>query len=301
MRLGGSRGAAGKGAVVLALLLAFAWLAPMVSRQLWQRPVAIKAGHLPRGEVLRLVSGEYAPLVASGAVIRTLFYFGAVLEKNQNNLLVEPEYRQMYHNLAQALKLDPYNQDAYYFSQAVFTWGLGRIRETNQLLDHGMKYRTWDWQLPFWAGFNRAYFLKDSAAAAPYFEQAARLSGNPTFANLAARYHAEAGQEVLGLAFLRGMMASARNERARQLYRTRYQALEALHQLRQAVIAYQQRHGRLPKRLTDLVTAGILPALPSDPYGGAFYLDEAGQVQTSSKLSFARPAEPSASPAPQPE
>jgi hypothetical protein len=33
-----------------------------------------------------------------------------------------------------------------------------------------------------------------------------------------------------------------------------------------------------------MIRAGIIQALPEDPYGGEFYLDEHGKVRSSSKL-----------------
>jgi len=273
---------------VSVFLLCFIWLTLMVSTHLSRRPVAVKAGYLLPAEVLKLVCSEYGTVVADWSIIRTLFYFGTIIEKNRNNVTVTPEYSQMYYNLVQSLKLDPYNQDAYYFSQAIFTWDVGRISETNQLLDYGMRYRTWDWQLPFWAGFNSSYFLKDYVSAANYFQKAATLSKNPIFAKLAARYQYEAGQEELGIAFLETMIHSARNERVLHLYQIRKLALEALMTLKDGVEEYRQRYGVLPEHLSMLVDQRILIKLPEDPYGGDFFLDSEGRVRATSNLSFAR-------------
>lgn len=274
--------------VASVLLLCLVWLTPMVSSHLHQRPVAVKAGRMLPAEVLKPVFSEFRTLVADWSIVRTLFYFGTLIDKNRNNVIVTPEYNQMYYNLAQSLKLDPYNLDAYYFSQAIFTWDVGRIAETNRMLDYGMKYRIWDWQLPFWAGFNSFYFLKDYAAAANYFQRAAVLSENPIFAKLAARYQYEAGHEELGIAFLESMIRSARSEQVRHLYRTRKLALEALKTLTVAVAEYRRRYGLLPEPLSLLVDRHILPQLPEDPYGGDFFLDSEGRVRTTSKLSFSR-------------
>lgn len=266
------------------ILAAYLALLPCLHRSLRTRPVAVKAGYMPKAEILRMTSGEFGTLLADYTVIRTLFYFGTIFDLNQRNITTQPEYAQMYHNLAQALKLDPYNQDIYYFAQATFTWDVGRVRETNKILEYGLQYRHWDWQLPFWLGFNYAYFLKQYDQAAVYFKRAAELSGNDLFTRLAARYFYEAGQEQLGIAFLDTMIQGARDERIRKVYQKRKDALLAVRTLRKAVTRYQAKFGHKPAMLESLVEAGLLEALPVDPYGGTFYLDEAGQVRSTSKF-----------------
>lgn len=266
------------------IFVAYLAFLPGLHRSLQNRPLAVKAGYMPKAEILRMTSGEFSTLLADYAVVRTLFYFGTIFDLNQRNVTTRPEYAQMYHNLVQALKLDPYNQDIYYFAQATFTWDVGRIRETNKILEYGLNYRVWDWQLPFWLGFNHAYFLKQYDQAAVYFKKAAELSGNDLFTRLAARFYYEAGQEQLGIAFLDTMIQGARDERIRKLYQNRKDALVAVRSLREAVSRYQARFGHRPANLRSLVEAGLLEALPVDPYGGTFYLDEAGQVRSTSKF-----------------
>jgi hypothetical protein len=64
----------------------------------------------------------------------------------------------------------------------------------------------------------------------------------------------------------------------------RKEALLALTALQQAVVRYRQRYGRSPAALAELVMTGLIIKLPVDPYGGEFYLDEDGKVQTTSKF-----------------
>lgn len=268
------------------LLLFYFFYVPYLHSFLNSRPIEVKAGFISDADILKTVTGEFRTIFADWTVIRTLFYFGSIFELNQRNIDATPEYAQMYHNLVQALKLDPYNQDIYYFSQATFTWDVGRVSETNKLLEYGLKYRTWDWQLPFWLGFNNAYFLENYDQAADYFKQAAELSGNSLFTKLAARFYYESGREELGIAFLETMIKGARNDQVRQLYQVRRDALVAVQQLRKALEQYQKKHGHNPQKLNELVEAGLIVALPLDPYGGTFYLDDQGQIRTTSKLAF---------------
>lgn len=267
-------------------LVGYLALMPILKKSLAERPLSVKADYMPAAHVVRASTGEFSTLVASYTVLRTLFYFGQLFDLNQRNITKRPEYAQIYYNLVQALKLDPYNEDIYYFAQATFTWDVGRIRETNRLLEYGLKYRAQDWHLPFWIGFNNAYFLKDFEQAAKYFRMAAEITGDNLFTRLAARYYYESGREELGISFLETMLNSARDEQVRRVYQLRHDALVAARELRLAVEKYRKIKHILPDNLNDLVVSGFLAQIPDDPYGGSFYLDSNGQIRSSSKFSL---------------
>lgn len=249
------------------------------------RPVAVKLGYVPSAEVLRVTVGDQKLLVAHVTVVKVLVYFGTLVEKIQNKIVLPPEYQNMYTTLQTAVKLDPYNSDAYYFAQAAFTWEVGRAKEVNQMLDHGMKYRTWDYMLPFFAGFNSAYFLKQYEPAAHYMQRAAELSGNPLLTSLAARYYYESDKSKTGIDFLEMMEKGSKDEQVKKLYRLRRSALQAVSGIQVAVSQFKAQYGRLPARIDELIEFGILKRLPEDPYGGRFFLDNSGSVRTTSKFS----------------
>lgn len=250
------------------------------------RPVAVKLGYVPSAEVLRVAVGDQKLLVAHAAVVKVLVYFGSLVERYQQKIALPPEYLNMYKTLQTSVKLDPYNSDAYYFAQAAFTWEVGRAEEVNLMLEYGMKYRTWDYMLPFFAGFNAAYFLKQYEPAAAYMQRAAEISGDPLLANLAARYFYESNRSDFGIRFLDLMEKGAKDERTRKLYRLRKTALQAVSTIQSAVNRYKEQKNRLPDRIDELVEQGILKRLPEDPYGGTFYLDISGVVRTTSKFAF---------------
>lgn len=251
------------------------------------RPVAVKLGYVPSAEVLRLTVGDQKLLMAHATVVKVLVYFGTLVDKlNNNKIVLPPEYQNMYTTLQTAVKLDPYNNDAYYFAQSAFTWEVGRANEVNQMLEYGMKYRTWDYMLPFFAGFNYAYFLKQYEPAARYMKRAAEISGNPLLTNLAARYFFESDKSEFGIRFLETMENVAKDEQTRKLYRVRRTALKAVLSIQVAVSQFKDKNSRLPDSLNELIESGILVRLPDDPYGGQFYLDNSGTVRTTSKFAF---------------
>jgi hypothetical protein len=273
--------------VLAGLLVAYLAVVIPFTAYMKNLPVALKLGFLPEASVLKVVPGEYHALLAEYAVLKVLFYFGSLDNSSSAGVAGKPEYHGMYKTLEKAVILDPYNMDAYYFTQATFTWQLGRAQDVNRMLAYGMKYRTWDFQLPFFAGFNAAYFLHDYKTAATYMEKAAQLSGRPLFTTLAARYFYEAKETDLGIIYLQGMIRGATDPKIKKVFIMRRDALVAVKTLTEAVERYRDRCGSVPGKLADLVSAGIIAALPRDPYGGAFYLDKEGRVRTTSK--FAAP------------
>ncbi len=254
------------------------------------RPLQLKVGYVPEAKVLKFISADQRYLVADWVVLKVLFYFGSLIEKAEGANIVasKPDYPGMFKMLQTGLKLEPYNADAYYFAQAAFTWEVGRYKEVNNLLDYGMKYRTWDAQLPFFAGFNAAYFMKDYKKAAEYMKKAAEIAQEQQFATLAARYFYEAGETEFGILFIDVMKSSAKDANEKKLYEFRRKALLAVKSIEDAIKLYKRNFGRSPATIAELVSAGFLASVPQDPYGGKFFLDQEGKVRSSSKLSFRR-------------
>jgi tetratricopeptide (TPR) repeat protein len=272
-------------AVFSCFLLAYGLLILPFSSFIAQRPVEVKLGYLPHPQLLKILSADHNLLLAEMSVIKVFFYFGTIVEKWHDNVIIRPEHANMYRTLQSATQLDPYNMDAYYFAQAAFTWELNRVAEVNKLLEHGVKFRTWDPWIHFYLGFNYAYFLKDYGKAAFYLRRAGELSpDNALFARLAARYYYESDQTDVGLAYLETMIAQAKQKAVKETYQVRYNALLAVLTLEKARDAFANKVGRLPGSLDELILAGFLKQLPEDPYGGKFYLDEKSRVRSTSKL-----------------
>jgi hypothetical protein len=53
--------------------------------------------------------------------------------------------------------------------------------------------------------------------------------------------------------------------------------LKALASLRDAAVRYEQKLGRGPRSLDDLVSSGMLAAIPVDPFGAGFVIGPDGQ------------------------
>jgi len=253
------------------------------------KPIEEKLGYLPSIKLLKPLSADQKELTAASLVFKVMMYFGSLVGKAQQGTLLEqqPDLQGMSRLLHNAVHLDPYNMDAYYFAQGFLTWDAGQFKVANDLLDYGMKYRNWDWQLPFFAGFNSAFFLKDYLKAANYYKIAGDLSGSDLHKKLAGRYMQESGQTDLAIGYLTAMERGERNPAMKKSYQIRLAAFKEVRRIEVARDQYQQQRGVLPDSIDQLLQYGLLAPVPVDPYGGRFYLEPSGKVTTTSKFAFA--------------
>jgi hypothetical protein len=251
------------------------------------KPIEEKLGYVPSINMLRYVCADQKTLIGAALLMKVIMYFGGLTDKQfEKTVIVPPDYRGMSNIVHTALKLDPYNIDGYYFAQSFLTWEVKQYEIANKLLDYGMKYRTWDWMLPFFAGFNSAYFLKDYTKAAEYYKRAGEMSGNELHFSLAGRYMQESGQTELAVGYLSAMEKSERNPAVKKNYQVRLAAFKEVRRIELARDRYRESRGALPASVENLVSTGFLSPVPVDPYGGQFYLESGGKVATTSRFAF---------------
>lgn len=271
---------------IICLLLYVVLITPFTT-YLKNKPFVEKLGYVPAVSVLKSVAADQKEMVAASFVLKVLMYFGGLVEKAENQFVVPPDYKSMSRLLHGAVKLDPYNMDAYYFAQSFLTWDVKQYKLANDLLDYGMTYRTWDWQLPYFAGFNSSFFLHDYSKAADYYKRAADLSGNTLFIGLAGRYLQESDQTDMAIAYLFVIAKGERNPALKKTYLTRLTAFRETRRIEVARDRYRETRGAMPKTVGQLVSEGFIFPPPKDPYGGQFYLESDGKVATTSKYAFA--------------
>lgn len=233
--------------------------------------------------VMKLMAFEFRSVVADLHFIRASQFYGGRVASLDAATAADWEW--LYTNLWIATELDPCFEDPYYMGNAFLTWDAGMYHKANTLLQKGMDARAWDWKLPFFIGFNKFYFLNEHKEAADYLLKAYERPGAPPYLpNLAARLYNKEGRTEAALAFLLNFWENERNVKIKKEYEIRIDALQKILSLEKAVAVYKKRTGKLPGTLDMLVREGIIKELPNDPYGGRFFLDAAGSVETTSKL-----------------
>lgn len=275
--------------VTLGLLIAcFAIIFPIFEQ--FRNPVrqAQTRGLILPPPVVRLLTLEFRTVAADFLFVRASQYYGG--RAYRRDAWTKSDYGWLYNNLLVTTELDPYFQDPYYFGNAIFTWGAGAVNEADKLLEKGTNARTWDWQLPFFLGFNKFYFLHDNKGGADDLLIAAKRPGAwDRLPMLAARLYSDAGRTANAIDFLEVFSKNENNVQMKVNYEIRIDALRRILDIEKAVDDYKRKKGKLPKDIHVLVQSGILREIPRDPYGGEFYLDKEGSVKTTSKLAPTMP------------
>jgi hypothetical protein len=238
-------------------------------------------GQLPRGELLKPALLGYHHLGADILWLRML----QVLGKKKNSV---DEHVWLYHAMDVITTLDPLYAYVYYVGGVVLTDMAGRADLSNQLLEKGHAANPSEWNLPFLLGYNHYFVLGDSAKGAEYIGRAAKVPGGPGFlSGLATRMYAESGNPDVALQFLEAMWRENPDVAVREKLEMRVKDViieRDLRRLEDAIQRYRQTERKYPKALSDLVSSGILPAVPEEPLGGSYQLDsETGQVSSSSR------------------
>lgn len=233
--------------------------------------------------ILKIISGGHAQAMAQNLFFKTMFY---------NEVRAEQGYHQIDNKtnlnlLDIATQLDPYNMDCYYYAQALLADQPNSVRPLNTMLLRGTKYRSWDHYPPWFLGCNYYYTLQDKKKAGEYFSEAARRRPDVVFfATFAARSLHEGSETQMAVQVLREMLQQANSPLIAEPIKNRLLAFETVIFLRQALERYSKQFKKPAQKLDDLVDDHILKAIPPDPYGGQFYLNKNGAVQTTSNFAM---------------
>lgn len=163
-------------------------------------------------------------------------------------------------------ELNACHEDNYYLANGLLTWG-GAVAEGNEILQRAMNCRFWDGVPPFFYGVNRVFFDRDRDEAVKAFEVSAeRWPDNvATLRRLAITLRAEQfADERLAVNYLIYQRDSTSDPKLRDMLSKRVIRLQGLLMLREAQRSYETENGVLTD-LQQLVSSGVLPALPQDP------------------------------------
>ena len=248
-----------------------------------REPAQVLAPQSFPAPVLKIISGGHYAAAAQNLYYKTMFYNELRSEDGKFQI----DYKTTLTLLDIATQLDPYNMDCYYYGQASLADQTDFVEPLNTMLLRGNKYRTWDHYPAWFLGSNYYFTLHDKAKAGKYFSEAARRKPDiPFFTTLAARSLHEGSETEKAVEVLKEMLLQASSPVIADTIKSRLQAFETVLFLRQALKRYHDVHKNNASTLNDLVKDHILKAIPPDPYGGSFYLDENRDVQTTSNFAM---------------
>jgi tetratricopeptide (TPR) repeat protein len=273
-------------ALVGALLVPLAWTANRLSfGSADQR--AFDVTYLPRGSSLRTLSPPVRLSIANYYWLLTVQYVGdsRADQRGYGNLLPLVDL---------VTDLDPKHGYAYQSAGIVLSTH-GMLEESDRILKKGMERGPNWWTYPFYIAFNHFFYRGDYAEAARWAELAAKTPGASTnISHLALSMKAKSGTPEDAVTFLAEMMSSAKDEKTRSALEEQYKlAVLQVHfrDLDAAVESFRSLHGRAPAPLAELVSSGLIAALPREPFGGRYELRADGRIHSTGKDFRFGPAE----------
>jgi hypothetical protein len=240
---------------------------------------------LRSGAMLKVMSLEYAPLMADLYWTRVVQYYGD--KQTQRDASVEL----LWPLLDVTTILDPHLIVAYRFGSTFLSEppprGAGRPDLAVTLMQRGIAANPDYWRLYEDLGFIYYFGLKDyPKASAAFLEGSKNPAARVWMKALAARV-LETGETRETSAFLwNEIYNSATDADVKKNALTHLQLLRAqtdCEQLDAIAAEYEKRNGRRAASLQDLINAGLLRGAPVDPLGFVYVFGADGQAQLNPK------------------
>jgi tetratricopeptide (TPR) repeat protein len=238
---------------------------------------------LPRPEIVRSGSLGYRSVLADLYWIGAVNYFGD--QRNAHFAYAElPNYLEL------VIALDPDFRYPYLFAGYALPWNKGHgwvnVDSAISIMERGVHRFPNDWQLRIQLAYLYSGYQHQYREAGDQLAAAARLPGAPPYAGrLATRMYASTGNYDGALAIADEILGAEEDEDIRrEMTRRKAEILVVrdLDRLERLINDFKRIENRFPTRLEELVSAGMIDALPRESLGGVFEYDAVtGTVQSS--------------------
>jgi hypothetical protein len=236
---------------------------------------------LRSGKLMKLMSLEYAPLLADIYWTRVVqFYGNKHVRGNANMELLWPL-------LDITTTLDPnlliaYRFGAMFLSQRAPS-GAGRPDLAVQLIQRGIQANPEYWRLYEDLGFVYYFDLKDYQKSSEAFLEGSKKPNAQLWMKVMAAKVAAEGESFTTSVFLwKDIYDTATDPMVKKNAELHLQLLKAKEDCRQIDLLadeYEKKFRRRPTRMSELVQAGLLPRIPGDPMGFAYIFGEDGKAE----------------------
>jgi hypothetical protein len=236
---------------------------------------------LRSGKLMKVVSLEYAPLMADIYWTRVVQYYGNKHVRGQANLEL------LWPLLDITTTLDPNLLIAYRFGGVFLAQraptGAGRPDLAVKLIQHGIQANPEYWQLYEDLGFVYYFDVKDYQKASEAFLEGSRKPGAQVWMKVMAAKIATEGASYETSVFLwKDIYETSKDPEIKenaQMHLKLLRVQEDCKRLDALAEEFAKRYGRRPKRMSEMVQAGYLRGLPVDPDGFAYVFSEEGKVE----------------------
>lgn len=238
---------------------------------------------LPRPDIARAASLGFRSVTSDLYWIAAVNYFG-----DQRNELVA--YAQLSNYLELVVSLDPDFEYAYLFGGMALPWSIGKgwvnVDEAISLLERGVKRFPNNWRLRFQLAYTYSTYRDRFKDAGDQLAAVALLPGSPDYVGgLATRMYASAGQYETATMIAEQLANSVEDPEIKEALLRRAaetRTVRSVIRLEELVKRFADLRHHFPATLDELVSAGLLSALPVDELGGTFeYNPATGEVESS--------------------
>lgn len=236
---------------------------------------------LRSGKLLKVMSLEYAPLMADMYWTRVVQYYGDKAVRH------DPDLELLWPLLDVTTTLDPHLLVAYRFGSMFLSEsaprGAGRPDLGIQLIQRGIQANPDYWRLYEDLGFIYYFELHDyNKAGAAFLEGSKNPKALPWMKVLAAKVSEQGDNPETSEFLWHEIYTSTKDPQMKENAATHLQLLKADADCK-AIDAlsddFEKRNSRRPSSIRELVTAGLLRGVPADPMGNAYLFDSAGKAQ----------------------
>lgn len=190
-----------------------------------------------------------------------------------------PSYAKLSDYLSTTTELDPKFSYPYAFGALILP-SFGFIDQGIALAQKGVELHVPDWQIPYYLATTFHLNKNDPANAAKYFDIAANTPGVPDgIKKVVTRYGGRSDKRKQTEEIWTGIYETAKDDIVKERAKNYIIHFEIMDLLEQAAKQYYSINKKYPSEPNDLVTAGILRAVPPDPFGFEYVFNETGQAQ----------------------
>ena len=240
---------------------------------------------LRSGKMVKLLSLEYAPLMADVYWTRVVQYYGSKRERREQNL------DGLWPLLDLTTTLDPNLMPAYRFGSTFLAEarpvGAGRPDYAIDLIQRGIRENPDYWRLYQDLGNVYYFSLHDNEKAAEAYNKGSRVPGAQPWMKIMGARIAERGDTRQTSRLLWSeIYQSAQDETVRENAKIHLMLLKTdddKEQLDRLLAEYAKKTRRQAESLNELVNAGMLRGVPVDPEGVPYIVGMTGEAELNSK------------------
>jgi len=233
------------------------------------------------GKLLKVMSLEYAPLMADVYWTRVVQYYG------DKNVRHDSKFDLLWPLLDVTTTLDPNLLVAYRFGSMFLSesapQGAGRPDLAIQLIRRGIQANPEYWRFYEDLGFIYYFELQDySKAAGAFLEGSKNPQALPWMKVLAAKVTEQGDNPETSFFLWNEIYTSTTDPQIKENAETHLQLLKSDQDCKaiDAVASdFEKRNARRPASIHELVSAGLLRGVPVDPLGHPYVLDSEGKPQ----------------------